>query len=323
MVAVLAGIVGFLTALLIGKVGQRFPNVTFTGYASKILSPWMGKPLAVFFSLLLTLNAAVDVRLALKSVLGVYFYTTPIWVIALMLVITALSASWFGVVSLSRLGPLFTLWLGLTFLFTFPLLFRWMRPGYLMPIFDTTQVDLVSQSFWTSLSSFRVGLLLLGLMPYLTDPKSAVRTYGKAFWVGWLTVLPAVIAPLLVFGPHGAREVNQPFPYVVSIIRIPNFPLERVEMFARLAYNLNILYAVGTAFFVGGLLLSEVFNTQRVRPFMAVMATISMLLVTFILSDKTAQSLTSWVLIFTMCVVWLLFPVLWLIARIRGLGQHT
>lgn len=321
MVAILAGIVGFLTVLLIGKVGQRFPNVTFVGYASKILSPWIGKPMAVIFVVLLTLNAAVDLRLALKSILGVYFYTTPVWVISVMLAVTALSASWFGVISLARLGPLFAFWLGLTFLFTFPALFRWMQPGYLIPVFDATQIDLVSGSFWVALSSFRVGLLLAGLMPYVKDPKTAVRTYGKAFWFGWLAVLPAVVVPVLVFGPHGAREINLPFPYVVSIIRIPNFPFERVEMFARLAYNVNILYGVGAAYFVGGLLLSEVFNTQRVRPFMLAMASLSALSITLILSDKITQALTSWIVLLTMCFTWLLFPLLWLIARIRGLGQ--
>lgn len=321
VVVTLAGIIGFLTVLLVGKLGQRFPKLTFVGIASKITSNWLGKLLGLIMSLLLTLNVAMDLRVALKSVLGVYFFSTPLWAIATLLALTSLSAAWFGVVNMSRLGPVFLALLSLTFLFTFPLLWRWMQLGYLIPLLDFTQIDF-GYPLWPALSSFRSGLLLMAIMPYTAEPRRAVRTYGWAFWIGWLAVLPAVIAPILIFGPEGAKAGSVPFLFIVSIIRLPNLPLERVEMFARLAYNMNVLYTVGAIYFTGGLLLSDVFGTRWIRPFMLAMAAVSVILLVLVRSDKTVEDLSAWVLTVTMCFTWATSLLLWLIARIRGVGQR-
>lgn len=317
----LSGVGGFLTTLLVGKLSQRFPRLTFAGYAGRIAGPRAGKVLALVLGIVFGLNAAVDLRVALKSVVGTYFVTTPTWVIALLMALTALSVTWFGIVHAARLGPLLSVILFLTFLFTFPLMGRWLQPGFLVPLLDPAPIDMSARSFWVALGAFRSGMFWAAFMPYVADPGRALRVSGWAYWAGWLAVFPAVVTPVLVFSPEGAVRLSQPFPFVVAVIRLPGFPLERLEILARLIVNLNVLYAVGFMYFVGATLLSEVFGSRQTRPFMLAVVGISLLPVVLLAAELPGEVFAGWTVIATMALAWAVFPLFWLIYWLRGLHR--
>lgn len=321
MVAVISGVLGFLLLLLIGKMSQRFPTITFAGYASRIAGPWAGKGMALLLGIALGLGAAVDIQVALKNVVGLFFLTTPPWVVAGLLALTGLAVSWFGVVAASRLAPLVLSMLLLTFLFVLLPLWRYMELGYLVPFWDPTPLQPQSRAFWAALGAFRSGPALAALMPYIAEPRRAVRVAGWAYWAGWLVVFLAVLAPVLVFGPEGARSLVLPFPFVASVIRLPNFPLERIELLARLVFNLNVFHAIALMYFNGGQLLSEVFNTRTTRPFMVAVVVLSVVPVLTVYAALPGEVLTGWFLISAMVLFWSFFSLLWLIYWLRGMGR--
>lgn len=323
MVAVMAGWVGFFSILLIGKLAQRYPRLTVVGMVGHLAGRWTGKAVGLCLGVLFGLNAGVDLRMALKAVEGTYFINTPTVVISLLMAGVAMSITWFGIVHASRLGPLFLGTLVLAFVLTFPLLWKWMQPGYLVPLLDLSDLEVRSRGFWSAMAAFRGGLMLVALFPYIAKPQKALRVYGWAHWFGWLGVFFAVLTPVMVFSPAGARSLVQPFPYILAVIRLPNFPLERVEMLARLVYNLSVLYAVASMYFVGAVLLAESFGTRSIRPFLLVVEGVSLLLVVTIPAQISAEAVDGWILLTSLVLTWTLFPLLWVIHLLRRRRQQA
>jgi len=317
MVALLGGIVGTLTTVLIGALGQHFPRLTAVGYAERLAGRWAGKVLGVILALLLTLNAAVDLRVALRSVIGTYFAVTPSWAIALLMAATALSVCWSGPVHMARLAPLLLAGMALTFLSTFPFLWHEMRWGYLSPLLDLSPLHPERRAFWEALGAYRHEILLAALLPYLAAPQRAVRSAVIALACSWGALLLTVLTPIVLLGPAGAAALTQPFPFVVAAIRIRDFPLERVEMLARLAYNLSELYVIAFKLFCGGLLLSEVFGTQRLRPFLLALTGVALLPVTLITSQTLGEAVAGWTLIASLLLTSSIYPLLWLLYWLR------
>lgn len=321
MVATLSGISAFLLLLVVGKLGQRFPTLSVAGYAVRILGRWPGKAVALALSLNFALNASVDLSVAMKNLEGVFFIRTPPLVIGVILALMALSAVWFGLVTAARMAPALLTLLFLTFLLTFPALWRWIKPGYLIPVFDPSPIDWGSRPFLVSLGVIRAALFPVVFMPYIQEPKRALRTLGWAHWVGWALNMLAVLAPILVFSPEGARALAQPFPFVIGVLRLPSFPLERVEMIARLAFHINSIYAVSNIYFTSALLMGEVFGTRTIRPFLLVAVVISLLPQYLIPTSAYGDEFAYGSVIRGMVMAWTVFPLLWLVYWIRGLGK--
>lgn len=321
MVAVISGLSGFVLLLLVGKLAQRFPGLTFAGFSARILGRWPGKVLTFLLAVNFGLVVSVDVGAAVKNLEGIYFVTTPPWVIALVLVVMGLCASWFGLVHSSRLAPLMLALLAATFFLTIPLLWRWMKPGYLIPLFDPTPIDVSSKAFWVSVGAIRAALFPVVFLPYLAEPKKAIRTLAWAHWVGWVGNFLAVITPIMVFSPEGARATTQAFPFVIAVLRIPNFPFERVEMLGRLVFHINTVYAMGNVYFTGGLFFAEVFGTKRIRPFMLVTAGLSLLPLLLIPSAVRATDFAYMSVIRALVIGLTVFPLLWIVYWLRGMHR--
>jgi len=317
MVAIVSGLSGFGMLLIVGKLSQRFPGLTLPEYAEKLLGKWPGKALGLVLAVNFGLNASVDVGVAMRNLQGIYFTVTPGWVISALLALTALSFVWFGLVNASRLAPAILGLLALTFLGTFPLLWRWMKPGYMIPLFDLSPIELTSPSFWVAVGVVRAALFPVAFLPYVVEPKKAVRILGWAHWVGMFGNFLAVITPVMIFGPVGAGAVVQPFPFVMAVLRIPSSPLDRLEMIGRLAFHINTIYAVASIYFTGGLFMAKVFGTPRVRPFMLVMAGLSLAPIILIPSTIHQTSFAYSSVIRGLVAGATVFPLLWLAYWLR------
>ena len=258
----------------------------------------------------------------MKNLEGIYFTRTPPLVIGIILAVMALSAVWFGLVTASRLAPALVTLLGATCLLTFPLLWRWVKPGYLIPVFDPAPIAFGSKQFWVAVGAVRASLFPVVFLPYVREPAKAVRTLAWAHLVGMVVNLLAVVAPIVVFSPEGARALPQPFPFVIGVIRLPNFPLERVEMLARLVFHINTIYAVACIYFTAGLLMAEAFGTRTVRPFLLVAAVLSLLPQFFIPTTARGTEFAYDSVIRGLIVTWTLFPLLWLVYWLRGMGRR-
>nr|PZN37103.1 MAG: hypothetical protein DIU70_13270 [Bacillota bacterium] len=322
-VSVLSGAAGLLIIHLVGRLGLRFPDETLVGYASRILGRPAGKLLGLILVLVFALNSGAEIRMAIKSAVGVFFITTLTLVIAVLMTLTALMVGWHGVVTASRLGPLLVGSTFVVFFLTFPLLWRWMQPGYLIPLWEFSEIQFRSRPFWVAVFGLRVGALLAAMTPYIDDRRRALRAASAGYLLGWLGNFLAVISPIMVFGPEGARGLSQPFPYVIAIIRLPNFPFERVEMLARLVFNVGVFYAVGIALNLGGRVAAEVFGTTRSRPFMLAVAAISLIPSGWIAQEQPGEAAVAWIIIGTAIYLFTVYPLLWLVYAFRRRAIHA
>lgn len=320
LVLIMIGASQFISILTVGKLCQKFPGMTVTQFAGRIAGRWTGKIIGLSIAVLLALSASSDLFYGVKSIVGPFFFNTPSFAIVLTMALTGLSFTWFGLVNASRMSPFLMTLIVMTTIVVFLFMLKDTHWGYLTPLFNISSIH-IQMSFWASFCTFRTSVYLSAIMPYIEKPQSALQYYCWGFWIGWTTILIATLSPLLLFGPEGAKELSQPFPYVISTIRIPIIPFEHVEIIARLVYNINVLLAIGLSYFVGGRLLADVFNTKQIRPFMIVLTVISIIPRLFAESNWLGQAFSSYSLILALIMIWIIFPSLWIIYWLRGISK--
>jgi hypothetical protein len=326
MIAVASGLIGFLLLVSFGKLVQRFPGRSIGGVAELILGRLTGRLGMVTLALFLSLGASVDLRVTLDTLIGLYFFRTPASVVALLAAVTALSVGWYGIVRASRLAPLLLALSAVTFLFTFGALTRWMHPGYLIPILDPSPIDTNRITFYAALSLFRVGTLLAVFIPYVAEPDRFVRICAWGYWAAWVVTLAAAVTPVLIFGPEGAQALTRPFLFSVGTIRLPNWPFERVEMLARLTFNMTALFEVGVTYLAGGRLLLQVFKAGKTRHYMLAVMLLSVLPVVLMQGEMRGRALSDAIAVGSMLFELSLVVLLWLVFWLRGLHRsrfHT
>ncbi|BDG59828.1 hypothetical protein caldi_09180 [Caldinitratiruptor microaerophilus] len=321
MVAVLAGVTAWLAGLVVAGLSRRFAPVSVFRYAGVLVGPWLGKALGGAIVLTALVNAPVDLRVAVQALFGVFYQQTPPWVVVIISAVGALALVWWGPVRLARLQPLLLGIVGAVTMLQVP--FLWQRSEWrlLLPVrFEDVAVG--SRAFLAALGTFRLPLMLAWVVALLEEPHRALELYTKGFWLGWLLVFPMVAFPVAIFGPEGARELNNPFPYVLSIIRLPNFPVEKVDYLARLTYSLTALVVVALFYHMVAAGVGELTRTRRDRPVLALAAAASVLLTVWMLPDEPGERLSRAVLVATLALE-TGFVVLWALGRLRRPSPAT
>lgn len=314
-VAVLAGVVAWLVGLLVADLSRRFVPASVFAYAGMLVGPWSGRLLAALIVLAAVASAPVDLRGAVRALLGVFYQQTPPWIVVTISAAGALSLAWWGPQRLARLQPLLLAVLLTVTVLQVPFLLQRSEWRLLLPV-RLQDVDIGNRALLEALGVFRFPLMLAWLVALLEEPHRAPALFTKGFWLGWLVVLSMVAFAVAIFGPEGARELNNPFPYMLSIIRLPNFPIDKVDYLARLIYSLSALVVVALFYQVVAAGVGELTRMRRDRPVVALAAAVSVLLTSWLLPDEPGEGFSGAVLIATLALE-AGFVALWAVGRIR------
>ncbi len=304
--------------VLIGKLAQTFPDHTFYEYASLLLGNILGKIISFFLVLFIIINSAVDMYLVTSSIMGVFYILTPSWQIFLLMTGSAVLLSWYGVVNLARMTPVLSILLILMTIIITLFLTQSVQIGYFRPV-RVTDIQFTSMEFWVAIGSFRTAIFLGVLLPYVQHGTKVVKNTLLSFWLAWIIVFLFVAFPVLLFSVEGAAILERPFPYFLSVIRIQNFPFDRIHTFARMLYSVNVLITVGIAFFAGGLLLKQIFsngdkhNYTAVRPFILITAGMTLILLFLIKNNATGIEFINISIISLLTFAWGSFLLLWIV----------
>lgn len=131
----------------------------------------------------------------------------------------------------------------------------------------------------------------------------------------------ASIAPILIFSPHAAPAMAQPFLFAVGTIRLPNWPLERVELLARMVFNLGDIYSIALLCAASRNLLTDLFGVKHRRGLLLVPASIALLTVLLVPGELRGEQLSGWTLIGLLLFEIILLALLWLLFWVRGAGS--
>lgn len=296
MVAVLAGVSAWVAGLLVADLSRRFAPDHVFRYAGVLVGPWLGKLLGGVIVLAALANAPVDLRVAVQALFGVFYEQTPPWIVVAISGVGALSLVWWGPARLARLQPLLLAVIAAVTLLQVPFLWQRSEWRFLLPV-RFQDVDVGSRALLAAVGAFRFPLMLAWLVALLEEPRRAAALYTKGFWLGWLFVLPMVVFPVAIFGPEGARRLNHPFPYLLSIIRLPNSPVEKIDYLARLIYSLNTLVVVALFYQLIATGVGELTGKRRDRPVLAAATAVSVLLTSWALPDERGEALSRTILV--------------------------
>lgn len=167
----------------------------------------------------------------------VFLSNTPLWILMLLLlVIPAFMVLNGGVLTILRIGLLFTFLFAVPFLFVLAASFKNIDWRYALPLIPRgggTFSFLGHPSYYKSFFAFVGGFLFLGFIP----PHIQIRP--KTIYIGSLVLLPlfllSVYVPIMTLGEETARQLQFPFIFTADTVDITWLMFDRVTTFLLLS----------------------------------------------------------------------------------------
>lgn len=323
VVAVLAAAVSAVTALVSGRLGERFPTDTAVGYARRIAGPVVGWPAGLAIAVALV-AAAVDHMVAIAhAVSATLLVFTPTPVVAVVGMVVAGYWAWTGCRCIGQLSPLLLAALLATTAVAGGLLGGAADWGFLRPWFDWSQLRLWSRPWWLGLLDIHSPFALAMLVPLAERPARATRAFLAGLGLGWLVVAFYTVIPIAVFGPEAARAMNHPFPDVLGAIFLFRSPFARPEYVAAVAYQVNTIAALAAFLSLSARAFAQLAGRDDPRPFVApttaaAAALAGMITVLGEAGREVAEAID--VGVYGLAP---LYGLLWLLYWLRGMGRHA
>lgn len=248
MVATGAGLTAWGLALLPAGLARRFPEQSLPAYAPRLLGRVGGWLFLLVYIMALTVGMAIDMAISVRTVLVVFLEYTPLWAITGLGLAVVVLAALNGFVRVAHVAPAFLLFLILADGLLIVVLKSETVFGYLQPLWRPQEVQWLSLPMAAALATARSWIVLPGVLARLHQPRAAPLLVTAGHWLGWWIMLPAVLWPVLVLGPEGARSTTNPYLALLGAIKIPNTPIaDRPELLIRPVGNLAALITVGVA----------------------------------------------------------------------------
>lgn len=248
MVAIGAGLAAWGLALLPAALARRFPEQSLPDYVPRLLGRVGGWLFLLVYIMALIVGMAIDVAISVRTVLTVFLEYTPLWAITGLGLAVVVLAALNGFVRLAHVAPALLLFLILADGLLVVVLKSETVFGYMQPLWRPQEVWWLSLPMAAALATARSWIVLPGVLARLHQPRVAPLLVTAGHWLGWWIMLPAVLWPVLVLGPEGARLTTNPYLALLGAIKIPNTPLaDRPELLIRPVGNLAALITVGVS----------------------------------------------------------------------------
>ncbi len=263
----------FLVAMIAG-LGAKFPDLTIVEYAQKLIGKWPGKAVCLIIIWAFLVIAATDTRIYAEALVIGSLTETPIPFIIFSTVIVGSVAAYSGLEVIGRaadlLFPIFVVMIVVSLAFAIPdattmgsnlepVLARGIGPVLRGSIIPTV---IIAQY-----------LCLTMIIPAANQPKKALGTALWALTGSTMVLVLVTLAVTAILGPHQGSRVVFPFLSMVRTIYISVF-LERVEMFALLAWGFGIFIGVSVSMYCGSRALAQVLGLDDYRPLIGPLAVI-------------------------------------------------
>ncbi|ACB84198.1 GerAB/ArcD/ProY family transporter [Natranaerobius thermophilus] len=260
-------IMTFTTVALIFLVvglGIKFPEQTIVEYSQDLLGKYPGKLITLLILWFFLHMAATEVRIYGELLNIAFLPRTPlVFVIGAMVFLAAITV-YIGVEVLGRMAdllfPFYIFLIGISILLPLPELV----PENFEPVLAGGLTQVMSSALTPTAIGSQV-LVVTILLPRVVEPKKGIKTIIVAFTAANLLVLLISIAVIGKLGSvEGAKAV---FPFLLTIraLELSEY-IERLEIFAVLAWGMGIYISLSVYLYCGAKGLSQWFGLRDYRP---------------------------------------------------------
>lgn len=269
----MAGILATIFAVIMNILGNLFPKKTIVEYLVTLLGKSLGKLLGLILIIYFLSTTALILRVFSDALKGLLLLNTPLEVIMISMLLTAVYLCLNGINGIAKLSELFLPIIILSILLLIGLSssnfsFVRLRPVLLPSLWQSIKSI-------PNLSSAFLGYeIILVVTPFIARKKANIP--NTLIGIG----IPTVIYTLLVimaigaFGLKPTQQMNYP---TITLARKINFPgafAERFDIFFVLLWILAAFTSVANYFYMASLSLVRLVTLRNYQPFVYFLAPI-------------------------------------------------
>ena len=252
-----------LILLLITVLDTRFPELTIIEYSRKLLGKIGGGFLSIIFLWVFLQFSVLELRIYAEVLKTAFLPRTPIFFIAMIMVLAATICVYNGIETLARSADI------LFFLYIIMLLFILFipltdfEPGNLAPVFTRGWGPVVRGSL-TPITYIAQTWVLTMLSPLSENPK---KTMSTALTSVGVSLFVLIIFALLTIGSLGAYEgarASFPLLFLIRSIEVTRF-LQRTEVLVMFSWGFGLFVSVATYLYAGAMGITQWFNLEDYR----------------------------------------------------------
>ncbi len=289
-VTMAASIIVFINTWMMMKLAARYPDLTVTQYAERLLGKWLGKLVGIVIIALGALSCGVTLWYTGRLFNTYILLMTPAYVLSLLLLLLTVYVSVCGLRTLGRVTVLiFFISLPFNLFFVSPV----MNHGdiyHLLPLFENDAGTFVSGTL-AVLFAYAGYEVLQTYYPYVIDQrKSMMHALWAVTFVSVLFIL-AVITQQLVYPLDYLAKIWAPSVQYVALVSMPI--LERTDMIFILFWFL-VLFKTNTMYFYRAVL--EIGHVTGIQRRNVIIVTLAVIVYSFSFISISIEEMERWFL---------------------------
>lgn len=253
-------------------LGLRYPQQTMFEYSQTILGNWLGKFVALLFTVFFSFMTLMVLKILCEFIETVILPDTPRIVIYLVLLGIGLYAVNSGLEVIARLSEILAPLMLFPLLIILTLSLNHVELGNLLPVFQHSVWNILKTSFMP-ISWYGVCIIMGILMAYQNHPKQSYL--GKVIAIGSVTLLTimTLLSLITIFGVDYSSQQIYPVFRLAQIIEVGDF-FERIETLVIIFWVAGAFLSLTLLYYSSVLGLAQVFNIQKYQklsPFFGIM----------------------------------------------------
>lgn len=254
---------GLLVALVVVKLGLRFPGQTVVEYAPEILGPFLGKLVGAGFVFLFIHFNAVIIREYSSFLVTAFMPETPQAIFIVTQVLLAAIAVRGGLEVICRAGE----WVFAVFILSMVIILGLVLHDadftQLLPVLENGVRPVIHGGL--SPSGFRGEvMLMLMFLPYINMPQKSMKYLLASILLMGIALAEATAVTTAVFGEI-TENLTFPFFSLARYIALFGF-IERLESLILVMWVAGVSIKVAAFYYVAALGAAQLFNLRDYRP---------------------------------------------------------
>ncbi|MHA6482202.1 GerAB/ArcD/ProY family transporter [Paenibacillus sp. strain BS8-2] len=322
--ALIGTVCSLFLVFIFGKLGARFPQMTFVQYSERLLGRTSGKALMVLY-----LGYLFIITSGLLSQVGtlatsLFLTQTPIIAVNILFLCIIVFAVSLGLETFARAAELFFPFIILLLLILLVFLFPLIEFKNLSPFLEYGAGPVMKGTLSVIGIPFLDLVILLMVFPSVSDSKAAYRMYFTATMVGGIMLIVVVLFTTLILGPFVSAITEYPFYVLTQKVNLGHF-VQRIESIVIMIWIVSLFFKITICYYALLLSTSQILNLKSYKPLVIplslIVAVLSVTLFPASVSfwEYISEQWTPSVLLFGLIIP----AVLLLIAKFKGDGSQA
>ncbi|MDD2212135.1 MAG: endospore germination permease [Clostridia bacterium] len=265
LVVLLSGLISIVFWLMIVGVLGRFPGKPLSEIAEVTLGPVLGLGINTFVFLYSIFGTSNHLRLFSEAAILTVLTETPVIILALIFVLTAWLAAYYGIEALFRSAyfsfPFLAIGVALVLLVLYP----YYDFKMLLPLTGPGVWPVIKSSFWGT-SAFGEVIILAYLVRYFSFKPERLKNVGVfslSFVMMFFIAITGVY--LMVLPVPASSETLVPFYQLSRSIFLGHY-FQRVEAVFVIFWTFTAFISIAAGILVGAIILQDTFKLPSYRP---------------------------------------------------------